>query len=321
MADTLPAVPTPEPGPLPAIACFDLYEMIMSGRAARTARAYESDFKDFARFVSAPSPAAALDRLTALPQGTANACALAYRAHLTARGLSPATVARRLAALRSAVKLARTLGRVGWTLDVDPPRVRSYRDTRGPGADGWRALLERARSEATTPKGRRDLALVRLLHDLALRRGEAVGLDVEHFDRDAGTVAVLGKGQAARTRLTLPGPTRQALAAWLADRGEQPGPLFVRLDRGARGVPGRLTGRNVARVVGALGRRAGLARAVKPHGLRHCAITEVLDLTGGDVRAAAKFSRHARLETLLVYDDSRRDVAGELARRLAGDGG
>jgi len=51
--------------------------------------------------------------------------------------------------------------------------------------------------------------------------------------------------------------------------------------------------------------------------LRHAAITDALELTGGDVRAVRHYSRHKDVRTLLVYDDNRADVAGELARRVA----
>jgi len=52
--------------------------------------------------------------------------------------------------------------------------------------------------------------------------------------------------------------------------------------------------------------------------LRHAAITEALDITRGDVRAVQKFSRHRDLRTLTVYDDNRRDLAGEVAKLVAG---
>ncbi len=131
-------------------------------------------------------------------------------------------------------------------------------------------------------------------------------------------MAVIGKGKTEAVRLTLPRPTRAALAGWLADRGDGPGPLFVRLDRARAGPAGRLTGEAVRRIVAALGRKAGLARVVRPHGLRHQAITAALD-AGRDVRDVRKFSRHAKLETVLIYDDSRRDVAGDIASLVAGD--
>jgi integrase/recombinase XerC len=56
---------------------------------------------------------------------------------------------------------------------------------------------------------------------------------------------------------------------------------------------------------------------VRPHGLRHAAITAALD-AGLDVRRVAKFSRHRDLRTLTVYDDNRQDLAGVVAAVVAG---
>ena len=298
-----------------AAASVPLYDAVLNGRNALTLKAYQADFRCFAGFVGADGPAAALDALVSLSAGTANAVAHSYRAHLVARGLAPATVARRLAALRSATKLARTLGRIDWTLSVEAPRVETLRDTRGPGDEGWRSLLSAART-STTPKGVRDVAIVRLLHDLALRRAEVVSLDLDHVDLDGSTVMVLGKGWTQRARMTIPPPVKAALVAWLDVRGRDPGPLFVRLDPAGPGK-GRLTGRSVHRMVGALGGKAGIARRVAPHQLRHAGITKALDVSNGNVREVQKFSRHRKLDVLLVYDDARADVAGELARRVS----
>ena len=77
-------------------------------------------------------------------------------------------------------------------------------------------------------------------------------------------------------------------------------------------------GEAVRLLVAGLGRRAGLSRIVRPHGLRHEAITAALD-AGRDVRDVRKFSRHAKLDTVLVYDDNRADVAGDIARTVAGE--
>ena len=80
--------------------------------------------------------------------------------------------------------------------------------------------------------------------------------------------------------------------------------------------PGRLSGESVRRIVARLGEAAGLARPLRPHGLRHSAATSALD-AGRDVREVRKFTRHRSLEMVLKYDDMRRDVAGEIARDLA----
>jgi len=305
---------------LEAVEDGDLLGAFLAGRRPTTLRGYAKDLADFAAYLGLPTASAAVQALVAGTAGRANRWALGYRVHLTGRDLAPATIARRLAALRSVVKLARTLGRVAWAIDIPSPRAEAYRDTRGPGLAGWKSLLAAARERATTPKGKRDLALVRLMHDLGLRRGEVVALDLADLDLEAGTVAIVGKGKSEKTNVTLNAPTAAALADWVAARGEWPGPLFVRLDRAAGpGHPTRLDAGNVARASKALGLRAGLARGTNPHGLRHQGITRALDLANGDVRKVKRFSRHAKLETLLRYDDNRRDEAGAIARLLGED--
>src|SRR5262249_20138524 len=224
----------------PRGAAARLVEAFLAGRSPQTLRAYRKDLEDFAAFLGVASVEAIPTSLLGGGQGSANELALRYRAHLQARGLAPATVNRRLAALRSLVKLARVVGLVAWALDVDGVRAEKYRDTRGPGRQGFRQLLA-ALEGRRDAKGLRDRALLRLLVGLGVRRAEAVRLDVGDLDLQVGTVDVLGKGRAQKARLTLPGPTQEALAAWLAVRGSQPGPLFTSCDRAGKGS-GRLTG-------------------------------------------------------------------------------
>jgi integrase/recombinase XerC len=284
----------------------------LAGRSPQTLRAYRQDLEDFAAFTGCASIDQAAQHLLAGGQGQANGVALSWRAQLRERGLSPATVNRRLAALRSLVKLARTLGLVPWTLEVEGVKAEGYRDTRGPGAEGVRRLARQLQAR-TDAKGLRDLALLRLLYDLGLRRAEVVSLDLEHLDLAAGTVAVLGKGRSQREKLTLPPATRQALAAWVEARGPEPGPLFTALDRASGGR--HLSGTGLYLVIRRLGEQAGLR--ARPHGLRHAAITAALELTGGDLRKVQRFSRHRNLQTVLRYDDNRQDLGGDVARRLA----
>jgi integrase/recombinase XerC len=297
----------------------------------------------------------AVGRLLSLSHGDANLVVLKYKAHLNERllkksaeddldpdpaptpvpgvkksaeddrrnKLKPATIARRLAALRSVVKMARMIGRVSWTLDVESPKVKPYRDTRGPDDDGWEAMLaeaERAAADDRRDKRRnkpiRDLAILRLLHDLGLRRGELVGLDLADVKQGGRTIAVVGKGESDPVSLTLPDETRAALAKWIERRGNVSGPLFTR--RGKATVRAdRLTGTAVFLIVRDLGRKAGLSEDTRPHGLRHSAITCALEQNNGNIRDVARFSRHADLRTVARYDDNRQDIAGRVARGVA----
>lgn len=293
-----------------------LVAAFLAGRNERTLAAYRRDLEDFRSYVGAATTDDAARRLLSGSHGEANAAALAYRSSLVERGLQAATINRRLAALRSLVKLANTLGLVPWTLAVENIRSTSYRDTRGPGREGFRALLALAHGQGgDNGRARRDVALLRLLHDVGLRRGEAVRLDMTDVDLNESRLMVLGKARSQKEPITLPEPTKEALAAWLKVRGKQPGPLFTNFDHAHKG-DGRLTGSAVYAIVTKLGKEAGFA--IRPHGLRHLAITSALDAMKGDVRAVQKFSRHKDLRVLNVYDDNRRDLAGEVAALVAG---
>jgi integrase/recombinase XerC len=88
---------------------------------------------------------------------------------------------------------------------------------------------------------------------MAPRRNEAVTLDLADYDRAAGTLPVLGKGCTSRASLTIPGPTRKALDAWITARGEAAGPLFIRLGGVKGSTPERIMGKAVRLIVRAPG--------------------------------------------------------------------
>jgi integrase/recombinase XerC len=312
MSKTAPlAKPAAVPPSVPE--CYRLVSLFFDGRKPKTLAAYQADLEDFRRYMCAPTLTNAAHWLLDGPPSVANEFALIYRSKMIERGLQPATINRRLATLRSLVKFANTLGLVSWTLSVENLPVLPYRDTDGPDREGFRAMLDAAGAQPG-PKGLRDVALLRLLHDLGLRRGEAVRLDTDDVDLPGNRILILGRGRSQKKEpVTLPEPTRAALAAWLEARGSEPGPLFVNFDRAGKGH--RLTGTAVYHIVGRLGAKAGLS--VRPQELRHLAITTALDRTDGDVRAVAEFSRHKDLRPLSRYCDNRQELAGKVAALIA----
>ena len=290
----------------------DLHAEWLAGRKATTVAAYRGDLEAFGRFCGTDSTTAVQHLLAAGPAGAAR-IAHAWRAELLAATLAPATINRRLSALRSLVELAARIGLCDWSLRVEGVRQIRARDTRGPGLDGVRTMLAGLEHGQDT-KTVRDRAIVRCLFDRGLRRGEVVGLDLADFDPARCALRVTGKGHLEAVWLTVGPAACQAISAWVAHRGDDAGPLFTNLDRAGKGR--RLTGRSVGRIVADRGERAGLGH-VRPHGLRHTAITAVLDLSQGDVRRARDFSRHADIRTLTIYDDARQDFGGQLAAQLA----
>lgn len=302
---------TTKPLPPARTSHLDFTALFLDGRSDATIRAYETDLRDFALFVGLAVDDA-IRLLLGSGAGAANEIVLRYRAHLSERGLKASSVNRRMATLRSLVGFARTLGAVDWQLAVRGLKTEQYRDTRGPGVQGVRQMLA-ALKKRGGPKAIRDIAIVRLLFDCALRRGELVTLDVEHLLSDENTILVVRKGRRERERITVPEPTLAAIRAWLSIRGPEPGPLFTNLDRAKKGH--RLTANGVYRMIRDLGRKIG--RTVRPHGLRHAAVTQALSLTGGDVRRVARFSSHRSIQTVLIYDDARQDLGGEIAKLVA----
>ena len=235
-----------------------LLSAFLSGRNERTMRAYGADLDDFRKFLGAEDiDGAAWMLLSSLP-GDANAMVLAYRTRLVERELAPSTVNRRLASLRSLTRLGRSLGIITWTVEIGSLKTMPYRDVRGPGVYSVRRMLEGTQARGDR-KGKRDVALLRLLYDLGLRRGEAASLDVADVDLQNATLKVMGKGRTEKEVLTLPRPTRDALSGWLEERGTDPGPLFLGIDKGGR-LKGRLSGSGIYRVV----KRAGLRRKLRP---------------------------------------------------------
>ncbi len=214
-------------GPIDAT---QLVGIFLEGRAASTTAAYARDLEDFAAFIGASGSSEAVRHLLAGTHGAANALALQYRNALFARGLASASINRRLSSLRAVVALGRRLGLVTWPLEIANVRSRAYRDTAGPGNGGMRRLLAVAAAQSDPRMAARDLLLCRLLHDIGLRRGEMCALDLDDYDPATRRLMVLGKGRTEKEPVTLPMTTNAALLAWLARRGDAPGPLLHSFD-------------------------------------------------------------------------------------------
>jgi integrase/recombinase XerC len=146
-----------------------LLAAFLSGRKAETIKAYQADLEDFRAFVQTSTLDRAVSLLLARGLGQANALVLDYKARLLERQLTPSTINRRLASLRSLVKLARTLGLIPWKLEVEGVKSEGYKDTRGPARGGFQKMLGilDCRQDA---KDIRDRAILRCLFDLGLRR-------------------------------------------------------------------------------------------------------------------------------------------------------
>jgi integrase/recombinase XerD len=257
-----------------------------------TLDAYRRDVRDFLR-VLAPRRR----RLNAAGPDDV----LAWMERQRRAGRKPATIARRLAALRG---LYAHLLREGAVSDnptehlEQPRRARPLPRTLS--REAVVALLEAP--DVGTPLGLRDRALLELLYACGLRATEALALRMADVNRRAGYVQCSGKGR--KERLVPVGAEALAwIERYLADarprlaaaRGAPSSPLiFV----GPRGRP--LTRQSLWQIVLRAARRAGLRQRVSPHTLRHCFASHLLE-GGADLRAVQMMLGHADISTTQIY--------------------
>lgn len=219
-------------------------------------------------------------------------------ARLGEAGVSPRSVARKLAVIRS---FYRYLEREGH-LSVNPAkRVMAPRFRRGLPrvltVDEMRQFIEAAMRE-TGPLGLRNWALMELMYGGGLRSQEAVDLNVKDVDLKAGLVRAMGKGKKERI-VPVGRYAVDALGQYL-DRGRpqlaasRVTALFVN----ARG--GRLTTRSVRRIVKATLMKSALHRNISPHWLRHSYATHLL-MGGADLRVVQELLGHESLRTTQIY--------------------
>lgn len=292
-------------------------QLLQDKRSANTRAAYERDLRHFFEVVanvSKPSPQLVAEFL-GLDRFQAVALVLKYKAFLLKKGLKPATINRRLAAIKSLVKFARKVGKCSYSLeDIEGERNQAYRDTTGIGIDAFKRVLKQC--DRSTLKGLRDYAILHLLWSNALRRNEVASLDVKDFEPNDKTLAILGKGQAQKQIITISEATTQAILAWLNARKsiDPNAPLFVAVSHNKRGH--RLTGEALRQLVEGYCVKAGVSKKMSPHRIRHSSITHALDETG-DVRKVQKLSRHKKIETVMLYDDNRINVQGSLTELLS----
>jgi integrase/recombinase XerD len=223
----------------------------------------------------------------------------AFARQLMADGLSPRSVARTIACVRGFYKFLL----VEKAISADPAE-----DFRAPRA--WPALpkylgLEDvdkllAQPDTATPRGLRDKALVELLYATGLRVTELLTLKPGDVALDAGYLTCIGKGDKERIV-----PLGQTAAGWvrryLAEarpallKGRKSAWLFVNAKGG-----GRLSRVGFWKLLKEYGVKAGVARGLSPHVLRHSFATHLLE-RGADLRAIQMMLGHADLSTTQIY--------------------
>ena len=226
---------------------------------------------------------------------------IAYRQHLLAAGRRPATVNRRLDALRRLCRWARDAGSLSTDVAHGLRPVRTVRNRQPAGlTDAEAHALLRAAGASPHGLAARNYALVQLMLQAGLRVGEAAALrigDVTLHERSGSVRIRAGKGLKAR-EVPLNATARRALKQYLGERrahaaGE---PLFLSSREGAMPV------RSIQAVIASLARRARIKRiAVSAHTLRHTFALGYLRDNPGKLVELAGLLGHESLDTTAVY--------------------
>lgn len=228
-----------------------------------------------------------------------------YLANMKNSGMARATIARKLAAIRS---FFRYLCREE-ILESNPLKAVATpkQDKRLPEflyKGEMEALLEAP--DQTTPLGMRDAAILELLYASGIRVSELVGLNLEDLDFNIGYVRVLGKGQKERI-VPVGSFALKALQTYIhqgrpvlkdvATKGQSErgtAPLLLN-NKG-----GRLTDRGVRYLLTKYINQTSIHKQVSPHTMRHSFATHLLE-GGADLRTVQELLGHVNMSTTQIY--------------------
>ena len=251
-----------------------------------TRRAYRVDVEEFGRWLEGRGTTVAAVDVRVLME---------YAAELgraRQRKLAPATIARKLAAVRSFLRYTLGPARVP-DGSLAPRRVRRLPET--PKTAEVEAALEALEGDGVLAL--RNRALVELIYSAGLRAAESVGLDLTDVDFDREQLHVRGKGGKER----------------IVPLGEEAGHWLARYLRDAR--PELVRGAENAVFVSARGRRLDTSTLRRlfahPHRLRHAFATHLLE-GGADLRTIQELLGHTSLSTTQIYSH----VDGRRLRRV-----
>jgi site-specific recombinase XerD len=258
--------------------------------SAATRRAYAVDVKEFCAWLRLRGTGLEVVDVRVLADYVAELGAL--RPGRSPRRLAPATIGRKLAAVRSFLRFSIGPARVP-DASLAPRRRRRLPDV--PKLQEIETVLDGM--EGDSPLGIRNRALIELVYSAGLRSAEAVGLDLSDVDFEQEAVRVHGKGDKDRVV-----PLGEEAAHWLARYLREARPALARGAQNALFLSAR----------GARLDTSTLRRLVPhPHRLRHAFATHLLE-GGADLRTIQELLGHSSLSTTQVYSH----VDGKRLRRV-----
>ena len=239
----------------------------------------------------------------------------AYLGTLYDRGLSKASAARALAAIRSWFKWLARAGYVDKNAAslVATPKLPKHLP-RVPSIEQMNRVVDSVGEDAASWPAR-DRVILEMLYGCGIRNAELTGLNLNDIYWANEAILVRGKGKKQRY-VPLGDAAAYALRAYLAERtarlaaldkvkgkSKATPALFLNLRLRGLGKPcgqARLTVRSVGRIVKRIAVLRGLSADVHPHTLRHAFGTHLLE-EGADLRAIQELLGHERLSTTQRY--------------------
>jgi site-specific recombinase XerD len=249
----------------------------------------------------------------------------AIRAKLT-EVYKPATVNKILAAVRGVLRSAWQAGQMS---AEDFHKAASVKGVKGETLPAGRELsqgeitaLMATCEQDQTNAGARDAAIIALMYSCGLRREEVVTLDLADYEPESGRLVVRGKGNKERTAWLVNGAAR-AMSDWLAVRGDDPGALFVAVNKSGRIMSYQnMTPKTIYSMLAKRATEAGV-KAFSPHDIRRTFVSDLLD-AGADITTVSKMAGHANVTTTSRYDrrpeEAKRKAASLLHVPYAGRG-
>jgi site-specific recombinase XerD len=268
-----------------------------------TVRGYQSDLRLFLRWYDSP----ALEKLTAVD-------IVNYRRHLSGGGLKPASINRKLEALRRLCRWAHREGKLAVNPAAEVKLARTMRDLRPAGlTESEVTALLRAAGQSRHGLSKRNYALVQLLLQTGVRVSEAAALRVRDvvLRERAGSVKVRGKGGKER-EIPLNTSARRGLGAYLDTRQPlRPDDPVITSETGAP-----ISVRSIQSMIASMARRAKITRLpVTAHSMRHTFALNYLEKNPGKLVELAALLGHESLDTTAVYlRPSQEDMAQGVER-------
>lgn len=236
----------------------------------------------------------------------------AYQAKLQDSNLASNTILKKLAAIRSFKNWGgksgvSTSGALPSLDNLPAPQV--YKDTRGTSGDKMVEILSHLSDS-------QDKVIWGMLFLLGLRCSEVANIDLGDINLSEKTVAIKGKGKRDKVALEMPEPLVEWVSGLLAIRSGGSDTPLIQNKKNNRSNSKRLSTRSIYSLVKKWGEMVGV-EGLRPHKIRHTAITVALDINNGNLIETAKFSRHASYDTLRHYDDNRQRHQLKVSNSLA----